>query len=253
MSVELYMDSESVLLYDKEHPLSLSDKDLEYYLDCCKKEKGNILELACGTGRLLIPALEGGCNIDGLDLSPYMLDILKEKLKQKNIETSLYQQNMANFSIEKKYDLIIIAATSFLILSQQKLQMDCLKCCHNHLSVGGKVVLDFMLDKGGKNEETFKFFRRISLENKQQILVQIASIRDNLHRNEELLYKYEVYSDKGVLKETFIRSLPWRSISIEEFELMAKQVGFLGVEFFGGFSSMSPTSSDSEIVAVLSK
>ena len=57
-----------------------SRRDLEFYLELCRSARGKVLELGCGTGRVLIPAAAEGVDIVGLDLSPHMLARCREKL-----------------------------------------------------------------------------------------------------------------------------------------------------------------------------
>ena len=57
--------------------------ELEFYLKEAKKAKGKVLEAACGTGRILLPLLEAGIDIEGFDISKSMLDVLKQKAKKK--------------------------------------------------------------------------------------------------------------------------------------------------------------------------
>jgi SAM-dependent methyltransferase len=53
--------------------------DLDYYSEFFKGFTGRVLELACGTGRLLIPIARSGVKIDGLDSSEDMLGVLRGK------------------------------------------------------------------------------------------------------------------------------------------------------------------------------
>ena len=250
-SIELYLDKESARFYDIEHGASPTDEDVKYYLEKCSDTKGPILELACGTGRLLLPALENGCNVEGLDLSDTMMDVLEKKLKEKGLETALHRADMSEFSLGSQYDMVFIAVSSFLLLPTQEKQLGCLRSCHSHLNKGGRLILDILVERC-PTDEAFRFFRRIEVDGKQ-LLIQLASIRNNLHRCEELIYRYEVYADTGQLERTFIRTMPWRSVSPDEFTLMANQAGFENVEIFGGYTTDSPSSQHQEIVAILTK
>ena len=48
-------------------------RDLDFYVDLCRSGGGKVLELGCGTGRLVLPIASAGLEIVGLDLSEYML------------------------------------------------------------------------------------------------------------------------------------------------------------------------------------
>ena len=72
--------------------------DIQFYRDLVLRCKGKVLELACGTGRLLVPYREEGAEIEGLDISKDMLAICREKLQEKNLTAELYEQDFIDFS-----------------------------------------------------------------------------------------------------------------------------------------------------------
>ncbi len=75
-----YEDHEFVAeLYDPVYE-RLARRDIEFFVDYAKKAKGKTLELGCGTGRVLIPTAQAGCEITGLDFSRFMLEKCREKL-----------------------------------------------------------------------------------------------------------------------------------------------------------------------------
>ena len=63
--------------YDSEYRFT---EDVGLYLEMAGKIRGEILELGCGTGRIVIPFAENGYRITGLDISPLMLEKAREKI-----------------------------------------------------------------------------------------------------------------------------------------------------------------------------
>lgn len=122
------------------------DGDCTFYFEQAKKYGSPILELGCGTGRILIPIAQAGINIVGLDRSEAMLSIAKQKISilspevQNNIE--LIKGDMRNFSINKKFNLVIIPYRSFLYLLTPEDQKSTLKCIHKHLVDNGKLIFN---------------------------------------------------------------------------------------------------------------
>ena len=55
------------------------DFDVPYWVETAKAAAGPVLEIACGTGRVLLPVRKAGVDIDGLDQSPEMIARLKDK------------------------------------------------------------------------------------------------------------------------------------------------------------------------------
>ena len=72
--------------------------DKDYYTKFFKGFEGQVLELACGTGRLLIPIAETGVTIHGLDSSQDILDVLQRKAAKLNVKgIKAHPQKMENF------------------------------------------------------------------------------------------------------------------------------------------------------------
>ena len=71
------MPTTHALLYDTHHQRHL--EDLPFWLELARNANGPILELGCGTGRILLPLLENNLPAIGLDLDADMLAILREK------------------------------------------------------------------------------------------------------------------------------------------------------------------------------
>ena len=55
------------------------DYGLDFYLGLARSKGGPVLDVACGTGRVLLPMLEAGFDVDGVDLFPAMIERLREK------------------------------------------------------------------------------------------------------------------------------------------------------------------------------
>ena len=69
--------------------------DISYWDECCKDAK-DILEIACGTGRITLPIINSGKKVYALDYSQAMLDILKEKIKN-NSQSKMIKMLKPNF------------------------------------------------------------------------------------------------------------------------------------------------------------
>src|SRR5712692_7287671 len=88
-------------------PLVAGRADLEFFKSCPKAQGGPILELGCGTGRVLLELAKAGHQITGLDLSRRMLARCREKLAALPAETqnrvSLVQGDMTSFDLGEKF------------------------------------------------------------------------------------------------------------------------------------------------------
>ena len=121
--------------------------DVQFYVEEAEKAGSPVLELGCGTGRILIPVAESGTNIVGLDNSPDMLSIARQKVSnlsadaQKRIE--LVEGDMRSFSLgRQRFKLIMIPYRAFLHLMTSEDQRQSLTCIREHLADGGRLVLN---------------------------------------------------------------------------------------------------------------
>lgn len=135
----------SAFLYD----LDMRDivkSDIPFYKEYAKKANGNILELACGTGRVSIELAKNNYKVDCLDLSEDMLVEFKKKLENlpEKIQTNikLIQGNMSNFNMNKKYNLIIVPFRSFQSLTEEKDINKSLNCIRGHLTAYGMFIIN---------------------------------------------------------------------------------------------------------------
>jgi len=103
---------------------------------------GPILEPMCGTGRYLIPYVEEGFNIEGFDISPFMLKALHTKCAEKNITPHVWEQFLEDMPTTKKYDLIFIPDSSFSLFLKPEHITICLQKIYDLLQKGGVFIFD---------------------------------------------------------------------------------------------------------------
>jgi SAM-dependent methyltransferase len=115
--------------------------DIAPHVAAAKAAGGPVLEVCCGTGRLMIPTLEAGVDCDGLDVEPAMLDALRAKLAARGLSAGVYEADMRSFKLERRYALIAIGFNSFLHNLTQDDQIATLRRCREHLAPGGCLQL----------------------------------------------------------------------------------------------------------------
>jgi SAM-dependent methyltransferase len=90
------------------------DADLAMYKSfCCANDR--ILEIGCGTGRVLQSFLQDGYVITGVDISPEMLDVAREKLltfHQRGL-LQLHQHDFREQPFAEKYELVLVTFYTF--------------------------------------------------------------------------------------------------------------------------------------------
>jgi len=121
------------------------DRRLEFYLQRLRSCSGRILEPAVGTGRVMIPLLEAGIDVEGLDNSPEMLAICRARCAERGLEPVLHEEDMGSLSLPESYEAIIIPAGSFLLIERREDSLGALKRFRDHLVPGGRLILDLEL------------------------------------------------------------------------------------------------------------
>ena len=95
----------------------------EFYLDLARKYgAGGVVDVACGTGAMLLYLAERGIEIDGTDLSEEMCKVAAAKADAMGLRLNIIPADMTAFSSGRKYSLAIIARSGFMHLPTQALQ-----------------------------------------------------------------------------------------------------------------------------------
>ena len=128
--------------YDIEH--AHFDEDVSLYLNYAEMCSGPLLELACGSGRLLVPLASEGYDLTGVDSSKSMLDLARLTLEEAGLadQCTLVQENMCTMHLGRKFCLAFLALGSFAHVYKRQEQRQTLATVHDHLTVGSRFILD---------------------------------------------------------------------------------------------------------------
>src|SRR5688572_13666197 len=119
-------------------------EDRFFYLDLIKKYGQPVLDVGCGTGRILLDFMQQDVDIDGIDNSPDMLARLEEKAARLQLRPRVYQQEMHNLSLPRRYQVILVPSSSFQLLLDPTFPPQAMRCFFQHLVPGGVLVMPFM-------------------------------------------------------------------------------------------------------------
>jgi SAM-dependent methyltransferase len=120
--------------------------DLGFFVDLARESGGPVLELGCGTGRVLLPTARAGIEIVGLDLSASMLAVCRQKLSREPADVRarvrLLEADMRDFDLGESFPLVTLPFRAFQHLIGVPDQLRCLEAVRRHLRPGGAVLLD---------------------------------------------------------------------------------------------------------------
>ena len=122
-------------------------EEVAYYRAVIEHQGQPALDLACGTGRLLLPLLQAGLDVDGCDLSPDMLALCRERTANAGLVPRLYAQPMHALDLPRTYRTIYIC-DSFGLGGQRAQDAEALRRCYQHLAWGGTLVFSHYLPYG---------------------------------------------------------------------------------------------------------
>jgi SAM-dependent methyltransferase len=104
-----------------------------------------VLDVGCGVGRLLLPLLCAGMDIDGCDISGDMLRYCHNKAVSQGLTPHLYQQPMHAFDLPRRYRTIYIC-DAFNLAGDREKGLATLRRCFAHLQEGGALLLNIEPD-----------------------------------------------------------------------------------------------------------
>lgn len=120
--------------------------EVDFYVEEAMDCGGPVLELGCGTGRVLLPIARSGIEITGLDIDHDLLNLLRRKLVQEEKEVadriSVFEADMIAFHSDERYSIAIAPYRAFQHLLTSIDQRKALDCIHRHLKSGGRFVFN---------------------------------------------------------------------------------------------------------------
>ena len=100
--------------------------------------KDSVLELGIGTGLFAIPLHEAGFNIEGLEISQVMIDVVGQKAPGLKV----HKGDMRDYTISRRYDAILALSSVLVFVSNEQEIKRCLQRCYEHLESKGILLLE---------------------------------------------------------------------------------------------------------------
>lgn len=225
-------------LYDLEHdPFA---EDLDFYLHSIESVGDPVLELGCGSGRLVRPIAAAGWRISGLDRSAVMLDRLRASIAGAPyapliapIEADMTQADTAPGG---PFGVVIFGLNSLMHLADPERQMAALRAAQRALDPRGQLLLDIM----NPTLDALRALVGVSHEGTWQ--GQNGSVVDKFSArrvvSSEQLIQTRIWYDEtqpdGRLRRT-AAAFDLRYLHRHELELMLRAAGFVEWQIYGGY------------------
>jgi SAM-dependent methyltransferase len=134
----------STQFYDADKPRA-SATEVAWYAERLPDVTEPVLEVMCGSGRLLIPLLEEGLTVHGCDVSAAMLASCEARLDALGYARTLFRQDATALNLPFRYAAAFIAAGSFQLLADPVAALSALERIRAHLVDPGYLFLDLFV------------------------------------------------------------------------------------------------------------
>lgn len=217
------------------------NEDVDFILTLAAEVGDPVLELGCGTGRLLLPLAQQGHTVTGVDISPALLALARRKLQDAGLEAQvdLRQADMRTFDLPRHdYGFAFCTSNTLMHLARPADQMAALRNAHRHLASGGALLLDLfnpdvarlaMVD--GVQELADRWQDE---QTGAQVIKWAVRTVDWAEQLQETIFIYDETLLDGSSRRTvcpFLLRFLWR----HEAELMLQAAGFTVEDVWGDF------------------
>jgi SAM-dependent methyltransferase len=240
--------------------------DHNFYLDIWQT-LGNaikVLEVACGSGRLLVPMARAGMHITGIDISAQMLDICHNHLANESPETQARARlvegdalNLAEVFGAEKFDLIILGFNTFQHFLSEAEQLACLRSIHHQLADNGQFIIAVnnplvdLRGKANKKTEFWGVFPNPARNSTVKLMVSVSEYPES-QKSQHRYHFYDQPSDDGDT-ELIIGNLNFYYLYYEQLEALLKKSGFNILHSYGNYNFTPFTPPSHNIIFICRK
>jgi SAM-dependent methyltransferase len=237
--------------------------DRPFYRSLIELGRGPALDVGCGTGRLMLDYLAAGLDVDGVDNSSEMLEICRNKAAAAGIDIAdrLFEQEMAELALTRRYSTIFVPSSSFQLLTDPSEADAAMARFYEHLVSNGVFVMSIMskLWRGKEPPDQMQWspWRKLGERERSDDGTTVRRwIRTRYDHEQQLEHeenRYEVSrGDTIVESESHSRSPAVRWYSQTQAIACCERAGFATVTATSGFS-LEPASPEDTTFCVIAK
>ncbi len=215
--------------------------DISFYLQAVEGAE-SVLELGCGGGRILLPMLEAGHRVTGLDIEPEMLEFVRKKaeetLPELNGNLTLVEGNFLSFDLGRSFDVVLLPFNTLHYLMNDEEVKSCFRSVRAHLPKGGRFLFDIYLIEAHEITDTAEdapdFLLTVHYD---EFRIEIFEHRRCEPETLSCLATYEhiithLESDE---QKRFLYTIPQRYLQRDKVERLLREAGFEIIRHLGSF------------------
>jgi SAM-dependent methyltransferase len=217
--------------------------DIPFYVNQIPSAESTILELGCGTGRVLTQLANHCASIHGIDNSEAMIDICRRRIKETVTDINKVKINTGeinNFHMESNYDLIIAPYRVFQNLETDDQVDGAFNCIRNHLATNGTCILNVfqpwpverIKENWGEKTENFCWEKPYG-----KGYITCHERKEHFDSRRLILYPesiYRLYIEDNLIG-TVTQKICMRLYYPDQFMNLIKEKGFLIIDCWGGY------------------
>lgn len=224
------------------------------------------LDLGCGSGRLLLPYLQAGLDVDGCDYSKDMLAQCEARAKKEGLIPRLYAQAMHELDLPRRYKTIYACGVIGLG-GERQLTRQGMQRCYEHLRPGGTFAFDTAprwndppawLSRLPENRQSLPEEWPPSTERKLladgselEIAARTVSV-DPLDESQTRQLRARLWRN-GELVEEQIQTQRYEEYGKNELMLLLEHAGFKDIQIFGNYSDEPATADHKDLIFLAKK
>jgi ubiquinone/menaquinone biosynthesis C-methylase UbiE len=200
---------------------------------------------------LLLDYLADGIDIDGVDVSPEMLEICRQKAQTLGLRPALYQQNMEALDLPRSYRTIMVPSSSFQLVTDSHDAAQAMRRFLRHLEPGGTLVMPFMIPWVGPAAGSIVAVdwelvaERVRPEDGLLIRRWSRATYDLAQQLEHTEDRYEVIREAEIIaSEQHSRSPAGRWYSPAQASRLYEEAGFTSIRILKEFTQEPASASD---------
>jgi len=232
------------------------DDDLPFYRQLAQRTGGPVLEVMCGSGRLLLPLARAGLRLAGVDVSGSMLSLARERLAAASLSerVELVEADIRSRAPRGPFGLAIVALNSFMHLADIADQLAALEHIYAALRPGGLLAIDLFnpdLRALAEQRGALALDKSFALPDGTRVQKFVAQHTDVATQTSQVTFIYDEIDAEGLVRRA---TLPFTMRWLYRFELehLLARAGFALEAVYGSYE-LDEYSAESELLLAVAR